>query len=321
MTVIDVHTHHTRRGYFHESWWRSLGHPVQQALRRRGRQVTLEEATEDFATRAEAFCGDTMIESMDMADIDRMVLMPLDFSPALPEPEIPIEQQNEETAELCARHRDRLIFFAGVNPLRGERALRLFARMVTEFGAQGLKLHPLAGFYPNQREVYPFYERCVQFDIPVLIHAGIDPPPIRNKYGQPINFDDVCTDFPDLRVMCAHMGGVWRDEAVTLSDYHPNLWLDVCGTESLQRRDPIGFYKRLRFDLDLLGPEKICFGSDYPYQGSARFLRRWVETFRSPPPEVAQAGITFSEDEVEGILHRNAETWLGAKVTKPVTTT
>ena len=311
MTVIDVHTHHTRRGYIHESWWRSIGYVVQRELRRRGRPMTLEEATDYFLTRAEARCGDAMIESMDIAGIDRMVVFPLDFGQTMPEPEIPIEQQNEETAELCARHPDRLIFFAAVDPLRGERALWLFQRMVTEFGAKGLKLHPLAGFYPNQGEVYPFYERCVEFAIPVLIHSGIDPPPVRNKYGQPIHLDDVCTDFPHLRVMCAHMGGVWRDEAVTLSLYHPNLWLDLSGTQTFLQRDAIGFYKRLRSDVDLLGPDKICFASDYPYYGSEKALKGWVEALCSPLPEVAEAGITFSKEELEGILHRNAEAWLG----------
>ena len=312
MTVIDAHAHHTRRGYLHEEWWRSLGYLVQQAYRREGRTVALEEAVGEYARRVEAMCGDALVESLDAAGIDRMILLPLDFGSATPEPEVSIERQNEETAELCARYPERLIPFAGVDPLRGDRALRLLDRMVADYGVRGLKLHPLAGFYPNQREVYPLYERCVEFGIPVLIHAGIDPPPIRSRYGQPIYLNDVCIDFPELRVICAHMGGVWRDEAVALARFHPNLWLDVCGTESLRRSDLMGFYGRLRADLNLLGPDKICFASDYPYYGSARAVGRWVQAFRAPPPEVAAAGITFSDAEIEGILHRNAETWLGS---------
>jgi len=311
MTIIDVHAHHTRRDYIHESWWRSMGSLIQRAFRRRGRRMTLEEAAEEFVSRCETFCGDAMVEALDIAGIGQMVVMPLDWGRAAGEPEISVERQNEETAELCARHPGRLIFFAGVDPLRGECSRLLFERMMKDYGAKGLKLHPLSGFYPNQREVYPFYERCLEHDIPVLIHSGIDPPPTINKYGDPIHLDDVCRDFPQLRVMCAHMGGPWREVAVTLADFHPNLWLDLSGNQGLLQRDSLGFYKRLRQDLDVLGPEKICFASDHPYWGSPKALKRWVEAFTNPRPEAAEAGITFSHEEIEGILYRNAQAWLG----------
>jgi hypothetical protein len=177
-----------------------------------------------------------------------------------------------------------------------------------------LKVHPLAGFYPSQAEVYPLYERCQALDLPVLIHTGMDPAPLRSKYGRPAEVDEVANDFPDLRIVCAHMGGVWREEAVGVAQHHENVWLDVCGTESLLRRDRVGFYRRLREDLDILGADKLCFASDFPYYGSPAALGRWVRTFGEPSAEAGAAGITFSDEEIGGILHGNAERWLGASL-------
>ena len=108
--------------------------------------------------------------------------------------------------------------------------------------------------------------------------------------------------------MCAHMGKAWREEAVDLAERHPNLWLDVCGTEALYRRDPAEFYRRLRADLDVLGPGKVCFASDYPYYGSAGSLGRWVDRFQAPGEAAAE--VSFSDAEIAGILHGNGEAWL-----------
>ena len=223
--VLDVHAHHTRRGYIAESWWESLGQLVQRVSATQGRAMSHRAATEMFAGRLEGMSGDALVAGMDEAGIGRMVLLPLDYGLVLGEPPLSVEQQNEETAELCARHPERLVPFCGVDPMRGERALALIERMVTGYGARGVKLHPLSGWYPDDRAVYSVYEKCVSLEVPVLIHSGSDPPPLRSKYGRPIHLDDVCIDFPELRIMCAHMGKAWREEAVDLAERHPNLWL------------------------------------------------------------------------------------------------
>ena len=311
--VLDVHAHNTRRSYIAESWWESLGRLVQRVSAARGRAMSHREATEMFASRLEGMSGDALVAGMDEAGVARMVLLPLDYGLLLGEPPLSIEQQNEETAELCARHPERLVAFCGVDPMRGKRALALIERMVRTYGARGVKLHPLSGWYPDDRAVYPVYEKCASLRVPVLIHSGSDPPPLRSKYGRPIYLDDVCVDFPQLRIMCAHMGKPWREEAVDLAERHANLWLDVCGTEALYRRDPAEFYRRLRGDLDALGPGKVCFASDYPYYGSAASLGRWVERFRAPGEAAQKAGISFSEAEVAGILQENGAAWLGGE--------
>lgn len=184
----------------------------------------------------------------------------------------------------------------------------------------GLKLHPLAGFYPNDRKCYPFYELCVQYDVPILFHVGLDPAAMRSKYGDPICLNDVCIDFPTMRVMGAHMGGnfhVYRDLLVELMAMHPNLYADLSYDFGFYNRvGPLDYYRRLRSDLDRVGPRKIAWGSDYPYVArDADGMTSFLDVYRQVPKEAHDAGVGLSDDEVEDILHGTAEEWLGRALT------
>ncbi|MCK5186296.1 MAG: amidohydrolase, partial [Deltaproteobacteria bacterium] len=92
-----------------------------------------------------------LLAEMDEAGIDKSVIFPVDFGVALGDPEVPIEEVNKKYSELARKHPDRLVAFAGVDPRRKD-APDLFKRCINEWGMQGCKLHPCAGFYPNQKE-------------------------------------------------------------------------------------------------------------------------------------------------------------------------
>ena len=47
----------------------------------------------------------------------------------------------EKCAEMAAKHPDRAVFWASINPLEGKRALDLLRRQVEDHGARGLKLY------------------------------------------------------------------------------------------------------------------------------------------------------------------------------------
>jgi predicted TIM-barrel fold metal-dependent hydrolase len=315
MQVIDVHAHDVKRGYYSEDFWEGYGKLVAFNRFMDGKiRGSLEEYKDDYIEHLERLCGDNLIACLDRAGVDVMVVSALEFGMDLHPPAISIEQQNADHARLAEEHPDRLKAFVGINPLRGKSALEFFERAVRRSGMRGLKLHPLAGFHANDREVYPFYEKAIELGVPVLIHLGPDQPPLRGKYGRPMDIDDVCIDFPELRLMGAHMGGCWRDEAVKLASAHPNLYLDLSGLHAEFARDPIEAYRRLRRDLDILGPHKLTFGSDHPHLGWKFDLKAWVEVFTEIPSSLADEGIAFSDREIEGILHRNATRWLTGRI-------
>ena len=116
--------------------------------------------------------GSKTIARMDDAGVDVSVMMPMDRGLSVgDEGFVPIEQKNEGCYELTQKWPGRLFSFCGVDPRRPQ-ARDLLIRGLTEWGMLGLKLYPTTGFYPDDEIVYPLYEVCCDYDVPVLLHQG-----------------------------------------------------------------------------------------------------------------------------------------------------
>ncbi|UCD59049.1 MAG: amidohydrolase family protein, partial [Candidatus Hydrogenedentota bacterium] len=114
--------------------------------------------------------GDKLVADMDEAGIDKAIVLPLDFWLGCPKSEgISIEEKNAVYAEAVRTHKGRLLTHVGVDPRR-KNALEIMQKGVEEHGAIGLKLHPTAGFYPDDPVCTPLYKKALEYNIPVLIH-------------------------------------------------------------------------------------------------------------------------------------------------------
>jgi predicted TIM-barrel fold metal-dependent hydrolase len=70
------------------------------------------------------------------------------------------------------------------------------------------------------------------------------------------------------------------------------------------------FCRELRAILDLAGPTKVLFGTDNPIFNTVNPTRDYIRLIKDLP-EKAPDGITFTEEEVNGILGGNAASMLG----------
>lgn len=114
----------------------------------------------------------------------------------------------------------------------------------------------------------------------------------------------MAADFPDLKIILAHLGFGWWEEAMSVAMMKPNVYLD---TAAWGNYCTLHFYRILRTLCDVLGSERILFGSDWPITPKPLLSEAgWVEKLRNPPEEVRAAGISFSQGEVENILGKNA---------------
>ena len=137
--------------------------------------------------------------------------------------------ENECVAALLERHPDRFIAFAGVDIMRGDRAVRQLEYWVKERGFRGLSLRPfMIGLPADDKRYYPFFEKCVELDIPLSIHASANWTTSRvSDLGHPRHFDAVACDFPQLKLILSHGGYPWVLEACLLAWKHPNLYLEL----------------------------------------------------------------------------------------------
>ena len=244
----------------------------------------------------------TLLAQMDEAGIARSILYAV---------EAPIVYaSNQYVCGLCARFPDRLIGFASVNP-KDEKAPGILEDAVRRMGLKGLKLHPpLQDFYPNDKSVFPVYEKAVELDIPVVFHVGTTPfgPLCKLAQASPLLIDDVATSFPTLRILLTHLGTLWHNEAFMVVEKNPNVFIDTAAyvTEIRDILTP-DMVKRI-------GPDRIIFGTDYPmpYGDRPHRMKDFVDCIQK---------LDLPADTLEGIFHRNLERLLhGSASPEPVIT-
>jgi hypothetical protein len=172
---------------------------------------------------------------------------------------------------------------------------------------KGLKLHPCAGFYPNQQEVYALLEKANEWKIPVLIHSGAMMVPLRSKYSQPVYFDDLGADFPDLTVIAAHCGGtLGYPQMMSIMSVKLNIMADISAWQVTADKSYAFFCKALRDLMDFVEPERILFGSDSPSFRSIMANKDWVQMLKDLPQKAAD-GTSFTDEEITGLLGGNAQ--------------
>src|SRR5215467_1983669 len=182
---------------------------------------------------------------------------------------------NEEVAEMATEHADVLIPFASIDPAKGKMGAREARRLISDYGVRGFKFHPsLQGFYPNDRNAYVLYEAIAEAKLPALFHTGQTGvgsgmpggAGIRLKYSNPMFIDDVAVDFPEMPIILAHPSFPWQEEALSVAQHKPNVYIDLSGWS------PKYFPPILVKYANSLLKYKVLFGSDWPVIRPDRWL-------------------------------------------------
>ena len=78
--------------------------------------------------------------------------------------------------------------------------------------------------------------------------------------------DDVAFDFPDLKIICAHLGGWQYMDVISMMIHHPNVYADI----SFWPLNP-NYIDMIPWKLlEKTVPDKILLGSDYPVGHTSR---------------------------------------------------
>jgi predicted TIM-barrel fold metal-dependent hydrolase len=304
--IIDVHTHLFGKGWIPKQFFYGVARFMTYEFAKQGIEESNEAVGDTIIDSSNDPEGESLLAEMEESGIDISVLLPVDFGVALGDPEVPIEEVNRHYAGLAKKHPDKLIAFAGVDPRR-KNALDLFKQCVEEWGMRGLKLHPCAGFYPNQKEVYTLLEKATDWKTPVLIHSGSMMVPLKSKYSQSIHFDDLGADFPDLPIIAAHSGGsMGYMQMISIMTVKLNIMADISAWQVAADRNYPAFCKGLRDMMDFVEPGRILFGSDSPSFRSIMSNPDWVQLLKDLPEKAAE-GISFKEEEITALLGGNAK--------------
>ena len=212
---------------------------------------------------------------------------------------------NSEVAEHVAQAQDRLLFFAAIDPLSPNYREEL-EKCHQDLGAVGVKMAPLyQNVHPQDSRCYETYRYCVRHGLPILFHTGtsfVSGTPL--DYSRPVHFDAVAVDFPDLKMILAHLGHPWEGETIAIIRRHANVFADL---SALYYR-PWQFYNSMRLLVEYKTDAKVLFGSDYPFTTTGSSLTG----VRNVNAIVGKSGLPQIPSEViEGIIHRDTLNLLG----------
>jgi uncharacterized protein len=168
---------------------------------------------------------------------------------------------NEEVAEWVAAHPDRFGGLACVDLDKPMAAVRELRRCVTELGFKGLRVVPwLWNAPPTDRRYYPLYAECVELGVPFCTQVGHTGPLRPSETGRPIPYiDHVAIDFPELTIVCGHVGYPWTEEMVAVARKHENVVIDTSAYTTRRLPAELVSYLKTRG-----GQRKVLFGTNYP---------------------------------------------------------
>ena len=236
--LIDMHVHLARYEVLSDStreWFISL-YPSEAAY----------QAVCDANASPEDFCAMLAEKGVDYA-----VILAEDT------PAVTGVADNRRVADFCKGH-PQLLPFCTFDPLK-ERDMPGQLRQLAAEGFRGVKLYPTYNFfYPNDPMMYPLYETAQELGLPVMFHTGLSVfKGSRLKYGDPVFYDDIAVDFPELKIVMCHGGrDCWYKEAFTVARLHENVYIDVAGLPPK---------KLLTYFPDLpRQAHKFVFGTDWP---------------------------------------------------------
>jgi len=130
---------------------------------------------------------------------------------------------NDYIADCVERYSDVLIGFAGIDVSSGDRAVAEIERAVRDLGMKGISIDPFtARILPNDRQLYPLYEKAAELGIPVVTTVG----PLVGRFGDPYLFDEPTADFPMVKFVYSH--AVWPQvlDWLGLAFRRPNVFLE-----------------------------------------------------------------------------------------------
>jgi len=241
--IIDVWMQHPTA--------RFINHPIFESLRRWTGGKTVEDAPPASMT----------LDLMDAGNVGRGLISAW----YAPHGDM---ISNTEVKALVDAHPDRFMGVAGVDLRHPVKAVQELRRCVNDWGFKALRIVQwLWELPPTHPYYYPLFTACVELDIPVCLQVGHTGPLRPSETGRPIPYiDQIALDFPDLKIVCGHIGYPWTEEMIAVARKHTNVYIDTSA------------YTVNRYPQELIrymtqsDKHKVMFGTNYPMLTPAQCL-------------------------------------------------
>jgi len=217
--------------------------------------------------KAKLVTADELIASMDRDGVDISVMVNIGWMTH----DLCIES-NDYILESMARYPDRLLGFCTVQPNSYDAAMAEIERCARQ-GIKGVgEMRPDVQLFDltDDEMVAPLVEILRKYKLILLLHTS---EPVGHNYPGKGNVTPdllypFITRYPDLTIVCAHWGGGLPFYALMpeVKKAMSNVYFDTAASPFLYTPQ---VYQQV---IQLVGADKILFGSDYPLLAPSRLL-------------------------------------------------
>ncbi len=208
----------------------------------------------------------------DMKVVDRCIVFGIAEKPGTPrilEELQPKGNPNDMAAVVAAHSGGKAIGFMSVHP-EDPKVMDEMERCVHDLKLKGIKLGPnYQVFDPLGKPAKKVFAFAQKNHLPIVFHQGTSP--VRNaplRYAHPLLMDEVAMEFPELRVVMAHVGHPWHEDCLMVIRKHPHVYADISG----QFLRPWSYYKVMRMAFEWGVTNKLFFASDWPIMSPAETM-------------------------------------------------
>jgi hypothetical protein len=175
------------------------------------------------------------------------------------------EISNRCVADYVRKNSSKLVGFAGIDPTDVD-CLEELRIAQEDLQLKGVTVSPaLQNFHPADTRAMRLFEECARRGMPVLFESAHRNPAARVEFSRPMLLDEVAREFPQLRIVVAHLGYPFIDETLVLLGKHEHAYADVAAL----LRSPWRIYNALLAAHEYGVTGKLLFGSDFPHRSPA----------------------------------------------------
>lgn len=222
---------------------------------------------------------------MDYAGVDQAIVW------LLPQGVDDVTESNEYIGK-AARQNRRMVPFGWANIREGlEKAKEDARKCMDEYGCVGVKLNGAQNEYDiDCPEAMSVMEVIAERKGVIAFHIGADYP----EFTNPLRAERAARAFPETSFLMVHMGGAGTpdvsESVIQVAARNPNMYL-------VGSAIPV---EKVKNALDLLGPDRILFGSDTPFYNAKEIISQYDRMLED-----------YSEDVKRKVMGENARKLFG----------
>jgi predicted TIM-barrel fold metal-dependent hydrolase len=219
------------------------------------------------------------------------------------------EEVNKKLSEYVDRHKEKMVGFAIVEPVKDNVSVKHLAFIRDKLGLRGAVVYCCkSGFHPTHSRAMQFYESAEVLGLPVFFHsegAFLESDAFL-EFAQPYLIDEVARRFKKLKIVIGTMGVPFIEQTLSMAAKHENVYADL----TIRPRNVWQVYNIVMaaYERGVMG--KLLFGSGFPSSKAGDC----IEALLGFNMRLADTNLpTVPRGSIQSIIERDTLALLGIK--------